>query len=87
MTPQAHRLLSYLYKNDSITARTALLDLNMTSATLARRICDLEEAGVTIERVRKRNPETGARYTEYTVLRFPVRRVWGPTTASQPRHP
>jgi imidazolonepropionase-like amidohydrolase len=65
LTPQARRLLKTLEQNTSITAREALLDLDMTSATLASRICDIEKAGHRISRVSKRNPTTGQRYTEY----------------------
>jgi len=65
MTPQAKNLLNHLKATGSITAREALLDLDMTSATLARRICDLEEAGYWIVREPKVNPATGKRYTRY----------------------
>lgn len=59
-------VLRAMEQNDfSITAREAMLDLDMTSATLARRICDIEEKGVQITRERKRNPVTGKQYTRY----------------------
>jgi DNA-binding MarR family transcriptional regulator len=71
LAPQARALLAHLQrvKKDGISAREALLDLAMTSATLARRVCDLEEAGFKIERVRKQHPVTGRRYTRYVLVR------------------
>lgn len=66
VTRQTFQVLKAMEANDfSITAREAMLDLDMTSSTLARRICDAEEAGVNITRERKRNPVTGKRYTRY----------------------
>ncbi len=71
LAPQGRALLAHLQrvKRDGISAREALLDLTMTSATLARRICDLEEAGFKIERVKKKHPTTGRRYTRYVLVR------------------
>jgi len=67
--PQAMAVLRAMQRNDfSITAREAMLDLDMTSATLSRRMCDLEEAGVEIVRERKVNPVTCKRYTRYWVI-------------------
>jgi len=67
--PQAMAVLRAMQRNDfSITAREAMLDLDMTSATLSRRMCDLEEAGVEIVRERKVNPVTRKRYTRYWVI-------------------
>jgi hypothetical protein len=39
LTPQARRLYVYMTRTGSISAREALLDLDITSATLSRRIC------------------------------------------------
>lgn len=67
--PQAMAVLRAMQRNDySITAREAMLDLDMTSATLSRRVCDLEEAGVEVVRERKVNPVTRKRYTRYWVI-------------------
>lgn len=65
--PQPKRLFSYLAKvpRHSISAREALHDLDMTSATLSRRICDLKECGVNIRAERCVHPTTGKRYTRY----------------------
>lgn len=69
LAPQAQALHRYLQRvrKRGISAREALLDLGMTSATLARRVCDLEEAGIKIERVRKTHPTTNRRYTRYVL--------------------
>jgi len=66
-SPQAVKVLQYMERNGSISAREATMDLDVTSATLARRICDLEAEGVPITRQRKTNPATGKRYTRYSV--------------------
>lgn len=69
LAPQAralHRHLQRTRKN-GISAAEAMLDYGMTSATLARRICDLEEAGIKIERIRKVHPITGRKYTRYAL--------------------
>jgi predicted transcriptional regulator len=67
--PQAMAVFKAMQNNDfSITAREAMLDLDMTSATLSRRICDLEEAGVEIVRERKVNPVSRKKYTRYWII-------------------
>ena len=67
LPPLARKVLLHMQKAGSISAREALLDLDITSASLTRRICDLEEAGVNVERVRKIHPTTGKRYTRYAL--------------------
>lgn len=68
LTPQASRLYNYLLRAKDITAREATVDLDMTSATLARRICDLENAGLKIKRHRERHPVTLKRFTRYELV-------------------
>jgi hypothetical protein len=58
-------LAQYLDEAGSVSAREAMIDLDMTSATLARRIVDLERAGITIIRERRIHPVSGKRYTRY----------------------
>lgn len=66
LSPQSKRVLDMMEANGrSISAREAMLDLDITSATLARRVCDLEDAGLIIYRERNVNPGTGKRYTRY----------------------
>lgn len=68
LTPQAYGLFTYLLRAKDITAREATVDLDMTSATLARRICDLEDAGLKIKRHRERHPVTRKRFTRYELV-------------------
>jgi DNA-binding MarR family transcriptional regulator len=65
---RAFQVLKFMETTGSITAREAMLDLDMTSATLARRICDLEARGATILRIRKNHPANGRQYTRYVLL-------------------
>jgi len=66
ITNQCFSVYTAMRRNGgSISATEAMLDLDITSATLARRICDLEEAGVIVQRDRRRNKITGKRYTRY----------------------
>lgn len=62
---QALKVYRHIDRTGSISARDAMDDYSMTSATLARRICDLEVAGFEITRVRKVHPLSGLRYTRY----------------------
>lgn len=62
---QADTILNHIKQAGSISAREAMIDYGITSATLARRICDLEERGVDIQRERKEHPVTGRLYTRY----------------------
>ena len=38
-----------------ISAAEAMMDYGITSATLARRICDIEEVGIKVVRLRKKH--------------------------------
>lgn len=64
---QTDIILKHIDRVGSISARDAMMDYDMTSATLARRICDLEEQGHTIIRERKHHAISGKPYTRYTV--------------------
>jgi predicted ArsR family transcriptional regulator len=65
---RAYAVYRYMKKTGSISARDAFVDLDMTSATLARRICDLEVQGYSILRSHKTHPVTGRRYTRYSLV-------------------
>ncbi len=67
MATQAHKVYRHMNRTGSISAREAMDDYSMTSATLARRICDLEEDGFKIIRTRKNHPLTGLKYTRYSL--------------------
>ncbi|MCB1971736.1 MAG: hypothetical protein KDG54_15150 [Geminicoccaceae bacterium] len=61
------KVLGYIQRCGNITAREALLDLDITSASLTRRICTLEERGWPVERTRCVHAATGKRYTRYSL--------------------
>lgn len=67
LSPQARKVFDHMRRTDGITAREAMGDYGMTSATLTRRVCDLERVGVVIERVKKEHPITETPYTRYRV--------------------
>lgn len=67
LSPQANRLARYIIRTGSVSAREAMIDLDMTSATLARRVCDLEEVGIAVIRERRRHPASGKAYTRYAI--------------------
>jgi hypothetical protein len=52
-------------RTGSISARDAMDDYSMTSATLARRIADIKLKGFDVNHIRKQHPITGLRYTRY----------------------
>lgn len=67
LSPQAATIHNHIRRTGSITARDAMADYGITSATLARRMCDLEVAGFRVVRERKEHPITGKRYTRYVL--------------------
>ncbi len=68
VTPLAKKVFNFMLDNGgSISAREALMDLDITSASLARRITELSRAGYRINRRRQINPSTGKPYTRYMV--------------------
>lgn len=68
LSPQAQTVLQHMRRAGSISAREAMADHGITSAALARRICDLEAGAYTIKRKRKTHPLTGKLYTRYSVV-------------------
>lgn len=67
LRPQAINLFNHLRNVGSVSSREAMLDLDMTSATLASRVCDLETAGVKVFRQKRVHPASGRRYTRYVL--------------------
>lgn len=70
LTPQQKKILTYVSqtKTGSISAREAMFDLDITSATLSSRICEMErikKKAFTIVRDRRTNPHTKKHYTRY----------------------
>lgn len=66
LTPRAREVLDYLQAKGSASPREALLDLDINSGSLTRRITELRDAGYEIGGVAKRHPVSLRRYTVYT---------------------
>jgi biotin operon repressor len=66
MTPETSRLLKYLRKQGSVSAREAMLDLNIGSTTKA--IHRLREAGFEVQTHPRTNPATGQSYARYYLI-------------------
>lgn len=71
LSPQALAVRNHMQTKGSISAVEAMIDHNMTSATLARRIVDLERHGHGIRRERRVNKVTGRPYTRYWLTALP----------------
>lgn len=66
LTPRAKEVLDYLQAKGSASPREALLDLDINSGSLTRRITELRDAGYAIGAVGKRHPVSRRRYTVYS---------------------
>ena len=66
LTPRAKEVLDYLQAKGSASPREALLDLDINSGSLTRRITELRDAGYEIGAVAKRHPVSRRRYTVYS---------------------
>lgn len=67
MTPLAYKVLGVIERTGSISAREALLELDINSSSLTRRITEIKNSGTPIRAERKHNDRTGARYTRYSL--------------------
>ena len=83
LTPLSRKVVDFALGNGgAISAREALLDLDITSASLTRRLTEIESHGTwgqnqegtdvfcptyKVTRQRKHNPNTGKRYTRYFI--------------------
>ncbi len=67
LTDQSKLVYRHMDRAGSISARDAMDDYGITSATLARRICDIEAEGFKVYRDRRIHPITGKRYTRYAL--------------------
>lgn len=65
LSDQARKVYRHMEKAGSISARDAMDDYSMTSATLSRRICDIEAEGFKVTRLKRFHPMTGGQYTRY----------------------
>jgi DNA-binding MarR family transcriptional regulator len=67
LSPQARTIYDHILKAGSISAREAMADYGITSATLARRICDIEAVGFVVYRETREHPIHKRRYTRYSI--------------------
>jgi len=67
LSPQAQTIYQHMRRAGSISAREAMEDYGITSATLARRICDISAEGFSVLRDNRVHPMTGKRYTRYSL--------------------
>ncbi|GGD03294.1 hypothetical protein GTQ45_01895 [Pyruvatibacter mobilis] len=67
LSPLCNKIVRHMTRRGYITARDAMLDYGITSASLSRRICDIEETGYIIRRVRTVHPINKQRYTRYSI--------------------
>lgn len=67
MTPLAYKVLGVIERTGSISAREALLELDINSSSLTRRISEIQDSGTPIVAERKVNERTGKRYTRYSL--------------------
>jgi len=66
LTRRALQVLEYLQAKGSASPREFLLDIDINSGSLTRRITELRDAAYPITSVVKSHPVTGRRYTVYT---------------------
>jgi len=67
LRPLERKIVDHIVARGYITARDAMMDYGITSASLTRRICDLEELGFVITRERTAHPVSGQKYTRYSI--------------------
>ncbi len=65
LTPRARQVLDYLQTKGDASAREAMLDLDINSGSLTRRITELRDAGYRITDENRRHPVSGRRYKRY----------------------
>ena len=65
ITSTHKKLLEISQLNEGISQREALLDLDMSSATLASRASEMERLGIKVRRVQRKNPTPASKYPRY----------------------
>lgn len=65
--PLQRKVLTHMEKTGSISALDAMVHLGITSGSLSKRICELQEWGVKIHRQKRRNQMNGVPYTRYSI--------------------
>ena len=69
LSPRAKEVLDYLQVKGSASPREFLLDIDINSGSLTRRVTELRDAGYDIQGTEKKHPVSNRRYTVYT---YPV---------------
>lgn len=72
LSPLAKTVVQHMRRAGSISAREAMADHNITSASLSRRICDIEQAGFEIKRQKRIHPIFLKQYTRYSIEKEPT---------------
>lgn len=67
LSPLAKKIFRHMEKAGSISAREAMADMGITSATLTRRLTDMEQAGIKIKREQRIHPVTNRKFTRYSL--------------------
>lgn len=68
LSPQASLVFGHMQQAGSISAREAFADHGITSASLAKRVCDIKTEGFDVKRTKLVHPLTGKRYTRYSLM-------------------
>lgn len=69
LTPLARRVFITMNKLGSMSAMDATRALGITSSSFTRRLTELEELGIQVDREKKKDPITSVRYTRYSFTR------------------
>lgn len=68
LSPLAQKMVQHMRRAGSISAREAMNDYGVSSGSMVRRICDIEEAGFKVKRDKRKHPMTGRQYTRYSLV-------------------
>lgn len=69
LSPLAVQVYQMMEDMRHVTAHSAFRAAGITSASLSRRICDLEGVGVKIKRSKAKDPVTKRPYTRYSIIK------------------
>lgn len=67
LPPYAKSIVNFVQKNGSISAREAVLDLDMHQGSLTKGVSLIRKAGYLVRTESRFNPVTGRPYTRYYV--------------------
>lgn len=72
LSPLARTVYAEMLRCNGITGANAHRALGISSASLSKRICDLESVGIKVDRLPRTDPLTGRKYTKYRLQRSQV---------------